>query len=78
MLLLWHLAGRWGRVQPSGLRLLLPLTHRMLGQLVGAERPSISHALARLSHAEIVTGSTPEPAAATPETSEKSADAPDK
>ena len=35
----------------------LPLTHRLLGQLVGAERPSISHALARLAHAQIVSGS---------------------
>jgi CRP-like cAMP-binding protein len=57
VLLLWHLAARWGRVEPSGIRLSLPLTHRLLGQLVGAERPSISHALARLSHAGIVTGS---------------------
>jgi CRP-like cAMP-binding protein len=57
VLVLWHLAARWGRVEPSGLRLTLPLTHRLLGQLVAAERPSISHALARLSHAGIVTGS---------------------
>jgi CRP-like cAMP-binding protein len=57
-LLLWHLAGRWGRVEPAGIRLTLPLTHRLLGQLAAAERPSISHALARLSHAELVTGST--------------------
>jgi CRP/FNR family transcriptional regulator, cyclic AMP receptor protein len=57
VLLLWHLAARWGRVEPSGLRLRLPLTHRLLGQLVGAERPSISHALARLSHGGVVTGS---------------------
>ena len=56
VLLLWHLAARWGRVEPSGIRLSLPLTHRLLGQLVAAERPSISHALARLSHAGIVTG----------------------
>ena len=49
MLLLWHLAARWGRVEPGGIRLSLPLTHRLLGQLVGAERPSVSHALARLS-----------------------------
>src|SRR6202020_1065324 len=53
---LWHLAARWGRVEPAGIRLSLPLTHRLLGQLVAAERPSISHALARLSHAGIVTG----------------------
>ncbi len=56
VLLLWHLAARWGRVEPSGIHLSLPLTHRLLGQLVSAERPSISHALARLSHAGIVTG----------------------
>ena len=55
-LLLWHLAGRWGRVEPGGIRLPLPLTHQLLGQLVGAERPSVSHALARLSHNGLVTG----------------------
>ncbi len=55
-LLFWHLAARWGRVEPSGIRLTLPLTHRLLGQLVAAERPSISHALARLSEAGLVTG----------------------
>jgi CRP/FNR family transcriptional regulator, cyclic AMP receptor protein len=56
VLLLWHLAARWGRVEPAGLRVSLPLTHRLLGQLVGAERPSISHALARLNRAGLVTG----------------------
>ena len=56
VLLLWHLAARWGRVEPTGIRVLLPLTHRTLGQLVGAERPSISHALARLAQAGMVTG----------------------
>ena len=55
-LLFWHLAARWGRVEPTGIRLTLPLTHRLLGQLVAAERPSISHALGRLSHAGLVTG----------------------
>jgi CRP-like cAMP-binding protein len=55
-LLLWHLAARWGRVEPTGIRVQLPLTHRILGQLVGAERPSISHALARLAHTGMVTG----------------------
>jgi CRP/FNR family transcriptional regulator, cyclic AMP receptor protein len=55
-LLFWHLAARWGRVEPAGIRLTLPLTHRLLGQLVAAERPSISHALGRLSSAGLVTG----------------------
>ena len=56
VLLLWHLAARWGRVEPTGVRLSLPLTHRLLGQLVAAERPSISHALKRLAQAGLVTG----------------------
>jgi CRP/FNR family cyclic AMP-dependent transcriptional regulator len=56
ILLLWHLAARWGRVEPGQIRLCLPLTHRLLGQLVAAERPSISHALKRLAQAELVTG----------------------
>jgi CRP/FNR family cyclic AMP-dependent transcriptional regulator len=55
-LLLWHLAARWGRVEPGGIRVPVPLTHRLLGRLVGAERPSVSHALTRLSHAGLVTG----------------------
>lgn len=56
VLFLWHLAARWGRVEPTGIRLMLPLTHRLLGQLVGAERPSISHALGRLADAGLVSG----------------------
>jgi CRP/FNR family transcriptional regulator, cyclic AMP receptor protein len=58
VLLFWHLAARWGRVEPTGVRLSLPLTHRLLGQLVAAERPSISHALKRLAQAGLVTGAT--------------------
>jgi CRP/FNR family transcriptional regulator, cyclic AMP receptor protein len=54
-LLLWHLAERWGLVASEGILVPLPLTHRLIGQLVGAERPSVSHALARLSHAGLVT-----------------------
>ena len=55
-LLLWHLAGRWGKVEPGGVRLPVPLTHHLLGQLIGAERPSVSHALARLASSGLVTG----------------------
>jgi CRP/FNR family transcriptional regulator, cyclic AMP receptor protein len=57
VLLLRRLAARWGRVEPAGLRLTLPLTHRLLGQLAAAERPSISNALGRLARAGLVTGS---------------------
>jgi CRP-like cAMP-binding protein len=56
VLLFWHMASRWGKVGPSGIRLTLPLTHRLLGQLVAAERPSVSHALHRLAQTELVTG----------------------
>jgi CRP/FNR family transcriptional regulator, cyclic AMP receptor protein len=55
LLLLWHLAARWGRVEPDGIRLPLPLTHLLLGRLVGAERPSITHALKRLAAAGLVS-----------------------
>ncbi len=55
-LLFWHLAGRWGRVEPGGIRLPVPLTHQLLGQLIAAERPSVSHALARLAQAGLVDG----------------------
>ena len=45
-------AGTWPRAgggsSPPGSRLTLPLTHRLLGQLAAAERPSISQALGRL------------------------------
>ena len=54
-MLLWHLATRWGKVVPDGsVRLELPLTHRLLGELVGAERPSVSHAVGRLTKAGLV------------------------
>ena len=56
LLLLWHLGARWGKVRPGGIRLAVPLTHLLLGQLVGAERPSVTHALGRLGAAGAVSG----------------------
>ena len=47
--LLWHLAERWGRVTPDGVAVPLALSHRMLGQLVGARRPTVSSAVATLT-----------------------------
>jgi hypothetical protein len=47
--LLWHLAERWGHVTPDGVMLGLALSHRMLGQLVGARRPTVSAALGELA-----------------------------
>jgi CRP/FNR family cyclic AMP-dependent transcriptional regulator len=47
-LFFWELADRYGRVGPDGVRLDLRLTHEVIGHLVGAHRPSVSVALARL------------------------------
>jgi CRP/FNR family cyclic AMP-dependent transcriptional regulator len=47
--LLWHLAERWGRVTPDGVVVPLALSHSMLGQLVGARRPTVTTVLARLA-----------------------------
>ena len=47
-LFFWELADRYGRVGSDGVRLDLPLTHELIGHLVGAHRPSVSAALARL------------------------------
>jgi len=47
--LFWHLAERWGRMTASGVAVPMTLSHRMLGQLVGARRPTVSTALAQLA-----------------------------
>jgi CRP/FNR family cyclic AMP-dependent transcriptional regulator len=47
--LFWHLAERWGRVSGEGVVVPLALTHRILGQLVGARRPTVSTALSELA-----------------------------
>ena len=54
-LLLWHLADRFGRVQREGVALPLPLSHEMLAQLVGAQRPSVSRVLKQLERRGLVT-----------------------
>jgi CRP/FNR family cyclic AMP-dependent transcriptional regulator len=47
--LFWHLAERWGRMTPDGVALPMTLSHRMLGQLIGARRPTVSTALSNLA-----------------------------
>ena len=47
-LLLWHLAGIWGRVTASGTLVPFGLTHGLIADLVGARRPSVSTAIAEL------------------------------
>lgn len=53
-LVLWHLADRWGRMTPDGVVLALPLTHDLLGRMIGARRPSVTSALQRLDRDAVV------------------------
>jgi CRP-like cAMP-binding protein len=49
LLLLWHLADRWGRVTSTGVRLNLELTHELIANMVGAHRTSVTLALQKLT-----------------------------
>jgi CRP-like cAMP-binding protein len=53
-LLFWGLADRWGRVGTEGIVLELPLTHQVLGRLVGAQRPSVTTALSDLARRGVI------------------------
>jgi CRP/FNR family transcriptional regulator, cyclic AMP receptor protein len=53
-LLFWGLADRWGRVGTEGVVLELPLTHQVLGRLVGAQRPSVTTALSDLARRGLI------------------------
>ena len=48
LVVLWYFADRWGRVTREGVVLPVRLTHRMLGQIVGAQRASVSKAIGGL------------------------------
>jgi hypothetical protein len=50
----WHLAERWGRMTAEGVVIPLDVSHRLLGQLVGARRPTVSSALAELARDGVV------------------------
>ena len=72
--LFWHLAERWGRVAADGVALPLALSHRLLGELVGARRPTVSTALSELARSGtivrrddgtwLLTGEAPAPSEA--------------
>jgi hypothetical protein len=49
--LFWHLAERWGRMTSDGVLIPLTISHRMLSQLIGARRPTVSTALGELTRA---------------------------
>jgi CRP/FNR family cyclic AMP-dependent transcriptional regulator len=54
MLFFWHMADRWGRVRPDGVLVPLPVTHDVLAQLIGVQRPTVTSALRRLSDAGLI------------------------
>jgi CRP/FNR family transcriptional regulator, cyclic AMP receptor protein len=55
LVFLWHMADRWGKVSPEGVHVPLKLSHRALGHLVGAQRPSVTTALRQLTAEGLVS-----------------------
>jgi CRP/FNR family cyclic AMP-dependent transcriptional regulator len=53
-MLLWHLAGRWGRVRSDATVVPLRLTHAVLAELVAARRPTVTSALSDLARRGLV------------------------
>jgi CRP/FNR family transcriptional regulator, cyclic AMP receptor protein len=53
-MLLWHLAGRWGRVRPEGTVVPFRLTHSLLADLVAARRPTVTSALSDLTRRGVI------------------------
>jgi DNA-binding transcriptional ArsR family regulator len=51
LILFWLLAERWGKVTPRGVYVTLPVTHEVLAMLIGAQRPTVTVALQRLTRA---------------------------
>jgi hypothetical protein len=58
LLLLWHLAERWGRVTRDGVVVPIRLTHQRIALLVGAHRPSVTAALSRMAARGLVSRTT--------------------
>lgn len=49
LILFWLLAERWGKVSKDGVYVTLPVTHEVLAMLIGAQRPTVTIALQRLT-----------------------------
>jgi CRP/FNR family cyclic AMP-dependent transcriptional regulator len=54
-MLFWELADRWGVVRGDGVYVPLRLTHAILGDLVAAQRPTVTKALGELAQRTVVT-----------------------
>ncbi len=51
---LWFLAASWGRVTPDGMTVPINLTHQALGEIAGAQRSSVTLAMASLRRRRLV------------------------
>ena len=54
MALFADLAQRFGRMTPEGIVIELPLTHQIIGDLVGSRRPTVSLALQSLAEGGVL------------------------
>lgn len=54
LLVLWEIGDRWGRTEADGVSLPLPITQRLLADLVSASRQRVNLALADLSRARLI------------------------
>ncbi len=52
---LWHLADRFGRVTPDGVVVGVRLSHRLLGQLAGARRPTVTLSIGKLMESGVLS-----------------------
>ena len=59
LVVLWHIAQRWGVAHEDGTLIPVRLTHELLGNLTSAQRPSVSHALTALRTGGLI-GRTPD------------------
>lgn len=48
LVLLWHVAERWGRHEPGAITLPVHLTHELVASLIAAQRPTVTRALGTL------------------------------
>jgi CRP/FNR family transcriptional regulator, cyclic AMP receptor protein len=55
LVLLWHVAERWGSESNDGTTMPMHLTHELLGSLISAQRATVTRALGRLSEDGQVT-----------------------
>ena len=51
---LWFVAQSWGRVTPRGVRIPFRVTHEVLSEILGAQRPSVTTAFRKLAEQGLV------------------------